>query len=384
MHYIAYVSVHGLYAWEAANRLSWPPEKPLVVIRDSCVIDLNASASSAGCSVGMTKFEATAVLADSSCLIPYSRDHIAAIRERWLAECSQFSDIIEPNDCHSAFIDLSLHTDPLDVARALMASIRKAVGLESEIRISSAKWLSRIAPSSLDSIQEVKDWLPKLGVENLPIERKDVLRLKLLGYRTVGEVAALPKSLIKKQFCERAWLIHDLANGKFIDLPKPLFPESSSCYMVEIEGGSSDWQSIERAIHRLSVPLAKTLSRLDSFTRRIELEVAFESGKIASSCRSFAKPIYSRTGIVRGIAVMLPEISEPITALKATLQKLERRVRAQRTLDDAIGDRKLSADSALQALRSSFGDSSIKVADEIEQPRHVEVMRAWKAATGWF
>lgn len=384
MHYIAYVSLQGLYASEASARLSWPDAKPLVVIRDSTVIDLNRAAIAAGCSLGMGKLEVTAVLADSTCITNFVREEVLQVRDRWLTACTEFSDIIEPEDCHSAFIDLSRHPNALDIARSLKRSIEQATSLEVRLRISSAKWLSKLAPDSLDSFAEAKYWLPRLGIEKLPIDRRDILRLRLLGYRTIGEVASLPKSVVKAQFCERAWLIHELASGSYVDLPRPLFPEAKASSTVEIEGGASEWQIIETAMFKLAAPIAKTMSRLDSMTRTFELEITFDSGKISTFRRSFAKPIHSRTGIVRAIAVMLPKITEPILALKASCPKLERRTRAQITLEESIADTGVSAESALLAIRKTFGESSIRVAGDIEQPRHVEVMRAWKAATGWY
>lgn len=384
MHYIAYVSAENFYAKEAASRLSWPDSKPLVVVRDQFAIDLNASAKSAGCVSGMTKSEAMAVLADSSCFTNFSREDSLAKRDEWLKVCAEFCDIIEPEDFHSAFIDLSMHSDPLDVARSLKASLVTRLSMQPTIRVSVCKWLSRIAPEHLESVPEVGQWLPYLGVEKLPISRKDILRLKLLGYRTIGEVAMLPKQLIKAQFCERAWLIHDLANGRLIDLPRPLFPESFASFKIQIESGVSDWQSIERHISRLCLPIAKTLSRLDSNTRTIELKLIFESGKTVSLCRTFTKPIHTRKGLTRAIAVMLPEIVEPITSIEATCPKLERRTIGQVAFDESPSDTAVAAESALLAIRKTYGDSSIQSADEIELPRHVEVMRAWKAATGWF
>ena len=120
MHCILYLGLVGFYTKVVEGAT---PSLPTVVHHDGKVIDSCEAAQALGVSVGGALSEAKAVLRETGRMIAYHEEDYTGARDAWLDVCLSYSDGLEFGMPHEAYIDLSGHPDPGDVARVLIGQL---------------------------------------------------------------------------------------------------------------------------------------------------------------------------------------------------------------------------------------------------------------------
>src|SRR5579862_4256992 len=144
MHYFLFLRLSGFYAKaleQADSRLS---AKPLVVHRNKRVIDVNRIAQRRQIYLGMLLAEAKAILQEAS-FIAWEEEPFRDAQMQWLDVCTDYSDVIEPDEQHSAWVDLSLHPDPASLSQQIVLRIRDVTGLQVIHGSGSSKWIAALA-----------------------------------------------------------------------------------------------------------------------------------------------------------------------------------------------------------------------------------------------
>jgi DNA polymerase IV len=382
MHYILYVQLQNFYLRgfdpEAMRSLS----KPLLIVRDKSVIGMNRAASDRKIWIGMSYEHATA-LAPHAEVHHWKAEGYVKHQEEWLDICAQYSGVIEPEDQHSAFIDLTLHPAPANVAIQLTEELAKN-GLPAQAGIAPSKWVAKLtsAESRLE-IVDAREFLGELPIDQLtPVDPEHRLRLKFFGYRTIGEVAGIPLATLKRQFDKDALSIRLAARGRLQDTVKPLYPKDAFVDSLLFDSPVESLESFDEALVSLSKRLGKRLRENDLFGAELHVQVEFEEAAKKLQ-RRFAKPITCPLSLRSALRLLLQgEITKPVSAIRIQLPKLQRTRSSQA---DLMGksEKARSIDSALQNLRTAFGDNAVQSASDVRLPRRMQVLKEWKDALGW-
>src|SRR5579862_102271 len=140
MHYFLFLRLQGFYA----RALRRPDGKSIVVHRDKRVLDVNVEASKKLVYCGMTLAEAKAILQEGS-FVAWQEEPYRQAQSEWLDLCAEISDVVEPAEQHSAWIDLSSQPDAEALTSQLIRSIEERFGLSAYAGFGPSKWIARLA-----------------------------------------------------------------------------------------------------------------------------------------------------------------------------------------------------------------------------------------------
>lgn len=402
MHYIVYVRLCHFYtSCLAAAR----PElhcKPFFVHKDKAVLDASPEALSLGIAAGMRLQEAKILLkAASGVCIAWDEEQFRAHQELWLDLCCRFTDVIEPEHQHSVFLDVSMHPDPYDIAEQIAKLLAERTGKGVRIGLSRCKWMAALSADRLGFDISSPEWRlaareasesPSTFLSSFPTEcLHPVLpehrqRLCFLGYRTLGEVQAIPTRVLKEQFAEHAPLIHFASMGGVSSPVEAIYPKARVLASITFEGGADTPESLDRGIRNLGSRVAEMLMRRDSISYHLQLEIEYLDDSAETRQRVFAKPISNVPSASMAIRLLTGErFRQPIVRLSARIDKLEPAQKGQYELDGraASSFQAVHLGNAFRSIHTSFGQQAILSGGAIPQTRRERVLKAWKEATGW-
>jgi DNA polymerase-4 len=144
--------------------------------------------------------------------------------ERFMTILADFSPCLEPAGLDEAYLDVTgceFFGTPYQLASGMKKRVKKELRLIASVGIASCKVVAKIASDSgkPDGLVEVpagqeKDFLAPLPVVSLPgVGKKTERSLKMMGIKTIGQLAVLPLDVIKNRFGNYGLMIHHYANG---------------------------------------------------------------------------------------------------------------------------------------------------------------------------
>ena len=379
---IAYLAIQRFYV--RALGLEEHPD-PVVVTKDKRVLDLNHAALMRRVDAEMSARDAKACLMGGTFLAWEAASFIEA-QKNWLDVCCEFSDIVEPDFQHSAWVDLHGHPDPFATFLQLRDRLEHAQGA-----ITQVKWLSKLATYRGDpdfaSSRDPFGYLTSVPIQTLELLEPEVRsRLEFLGYVTIGQASAIPLSVLRKQFGDRAVEISNILQGKQSQKVQAIYPERFVGERFYFPEPIDDIHVLDAAILKVAGRLGERLQADDLFGARLRLTVEFEGAPMVALERLFTKPLHDRRSIffaVKRMVSTLP-LDQPIKGFRVALPELERRIRHQHSFDSLMIKEKVDrAETALKCVRKSFGDLSIVTGDQVKIPRRQRVLKEWRDATGW-
>lgn len=361
-------------------------DRPVVIVKDGQVLDLNYLAATRKISVGMAIRAAKSIVADAE-FISWREDDYRGRQLEWLDACLEFTDAIEPVEQHGAFLDFKRHPDPVSVAEDLVRALAETTRLSPKTGLAKAKWIARLAAELDDRNRALQD--PKRFIANLPITQlspaqpEHQARLQFLGYSTIGQAAEIPFGVLQEQFGEQAYTIHQSTWGGYCEPVKPLYPPDALADLFAFSGGAESWETILEAVQIWSNRIGKRLQHQSVEGAKVRLTLEFEEGPPKTFVRTFAKPVRCPRSAFMAVRLMLEcQIDRPLATIRIFLPKLRKVQTYQPSLFDSAKI-ETRIQPALNHVRTVFGDKAIELGAQREEPRRVKVLRMWKHATGW-
>lgn len=370
---------------------------PAVVHHNGALLDISAGAVASGVLQGFSLAEAKAILRERAVYVEYREDDFQAARDRWLERILKYADAIEPETPCSAYVDLSGHPEPYEIAGAMLGEIYAGERLPMRCGMASARWLARLSAQSCDPVAlgvgilpiepvvDAKAWLSTRRVECLsPLPGRVLRSLGRLGMQHVREVQALPDAALKQQFKKDAPLIRAVADGRFPDAVSALWPPASFVFRVHLERCESLLE-LDAALDEMAVACACHLSEVDRVAGGLRVFVIYESQSIAERGRALKRPTQSRSELLAHLRQMLlgVGIDEPIESLRVLLSDLTRSPRKQMALEYSDRRDRSGLESTLGRIQGAYGDGAVIKGSEIRHSREHRVLKAWKDAYGW-
>lgn len=378
--------------------------RPLVVLRDKSVLDCDSAASVRGVRAGMSQREAKSILFDGR-FEQWDEDDYRDGQTKWLDACCEFSDAIEPADQHSAFVDLSLHPDPVDILQQMQSMVASVSGCSVVAGCARVKWLAEVALEEGDYGRAYSDPagflsdLHTMRLAPIPIEHRE--RLAMLGYHAAGAVAELPMKVLQAQFGDDAVTIYRCLRGGCSEPVSAVYPQRCLSTRFRFDDPTDSLEAIDNALVRLASILGKRLMGDDLQGCDLHVIAVREEGEQRIE-RRYAKPIQSKASVLFCLRRLVEEMAADIapletdeyhlspeamnrwTGIRVRMPNLAQAKRKQTNLYTwKATDQKQAADFAMSQLHKTFGLDSIVLAAQVAESRRKRVLKVWKDAIGW-
>src|SRR5262249_2688501 len=146
----------------------------------------------------------------------------------------RYTDLVEPLSIDEAFLDITgsvaLLGQPEAIARSIKDDIKKSTGLNASVGLAPNKFLAKIASDlrKPDAFVIVEETQVEGFLRDLPISRlwgvgpKTELRLKEIGFHTIGQVAAAPREVLIRSLGSLGEHLYQLSHGRD---DRPVIPD---------------------------------------------------------------------------------------------------------------------------------------------------------------
>jgi nucleotidyltransferase/DNA polymerase involved in DNA repair len=387
MHCIVYIGLNQFYIktlgldCDAAH---------CYVVRDGLVIDTNTAAQNKGIATGMQLGEAKMLAEGRGCYELKNDDYVEAQRA-WLDVCATLTDVIEPEEFHSAYLDLSAHPDPIFILDRLRSEL-EALNWEVCTGTAGTRWVAKLAAQSSSqgpsngALLTPRRFISGFKTCHLPIQTAFSERLSFLGYKTIGEVAEIELEVLRKQFGNEAIEIKRHAMGGGSITVRAFYPPNSITESFRYEGAPETYECFELGLKKTSDQVAEKLAEDDLVGERLDLFLEHEQGQITHCGRTFSKPYHSPKSLWSNVRLLVPSANtNQVLGLRLRAGDLRKLDRIQMEFEIGVvkSHRQEKASSALRQIHGVFGQESMKLGSQIQNSRRQRVLRAWRDANGW-
>jgi len=222
--------------------------------------------------------------------------------EKFMAILTDFSPFIEPMGIDEVYLDAtgfeSLHGSVREMALKIKKRVKDELGLCASIGIASSKIVAKVASkqSKPDGLIEVpvgeeRAFLAPLPVDKLPgIGKRSEQVLKRLGVSTIGDLAALPLSVLKSHFGIWAETIHNHACGIGSDQIEPPAEAKSTSRSTTFPQDTRDIQFIKATLRYLSERVGNDLREKGKLAKCIHITVRYADFTTITRQRTIGQP----------------------------------------------------------------------------------------------
>ena len=290
---------------------------------------------------------------------------------------SEYSDRIEPFSVDEGFLDYtgmeSLFGAPIETAKAIQKRIFEELGFTVNIGISTNKLLAKMAgelkkPNQCITLfpEEIETKLWPLPIEELfMVGRRTAPRLRKMGIRTIGELAAYPPLLLEKEFKSFGRVLHAYANG--ID-DSPVASADAVSESKSIGNSTTtpfdvtDHETAHKILLALSETVSMRLRQEKLCAEEIAVTLKTADFKIYSHQKQMTNAIDCTNAVYAAAAESFDEVwkGEPLRLLGVRAGKLCKEDCVQLSLLGQDWSKQKKADAAMDAIRKKYGKNSIQ------------------------
>lgn len=368
------------------------------------VLDCCPRAAAAGVHPGM-RLALAERLCPAARFVPAREERYRAAHDALLAAARRFTTTVESADLGLIYAEVSglqmrfgsearLAAQLVWAAeQALQESLGQLPSPWAQVGLGNCKFVAEQAAcaarpggSCVVPAGEERAFLSPLPLSALPADPEMQRRLYLLGVRTLGALAALPRLAVVRQFGPRAGPLHDLACG--VD-SRPVHPAAPPLALERSR--TFDNPLVERApllacVTQIAAELAEMLARRGYQAEGIQLRLESTTG-VAHTAGAQVKPPSADTALLSRLAARLLGRLAPaaaVVALSLTVYPLRpfhlgaTQLALYRGALDVVRDVLHSGPSsfcpeplveALRLLRARFGEAIILIASLLGPPR---------------
>jgi len=238
------------------------------------------------------------------------------VSQQVMAIFRDFTDLVEPLSIDEAFLDVTgsfaLHGSAEVIARKIKDTIRDTTRLTASVGVAPNKFLAKVAsdlqkPNGLVVVSEARitEFLHPLPVSRLwGVGPKTELRLRPLGIKTIGDVAAMSREALIQKLGSLGEHLHQLSNGHDDRPVIANWQAKSISNETTFDRDTRDRDLLIRTIHELADEVGRRLRADKCRARRVTLKLRYENFETHTKQTSLERPTQSNTEIAK-IAVAL-------------------------------------------------------------------------------
>ena len=301
-------------------------------------------------------------------------DRYAEVSAGLMDILGSFSPFIEPLGLDEAYLYMtgfeSLYGPLGQVAGEIKAWVRRDLGVVAFIGIASSKVVAKVAsdfdkPDGLVEVPPGADawFLAPLVVEQLPgVGAKTAQTLReLLGVETVGDLAALPSTVLRRTFGAWGDLLHLWANGQDHSPVHGPEPPKSIGRETTFHRDSRDPSFLVAILRYLAERVGTELRQEGKKARCVSAKVRFSDFQTVSHQRTLKTPVSHDQGIFEAGATILvktlKERKEKVRLIGISVSDLVEDT-AQLALFKHPEERFLNLSTTLDRVRDRYGFTS--------------------------
>lgn len=308
--------------------------------------------------------------------------------QAFLQVLRRYAPVVEPVSIDEAFCDMSgtarLYGPPVDFAHQLKDTIREELGFTVNVGVSSNKLLAKMA-SDFEKPDRVHTLFPEEIQEKmwpLPVERLFLVggstarKLRSLGIHTIGELALADPELLQAHLKKQGEIIWHYANGQGDTVVREE-PEEIKCCgnSTTLSHDVEDAREAKQILLSLAETVAARLRADHKKAARISVTIRSATFVSTSHQATLDAPTDVTEEIYQTACVLFDQLWDrcPIRLLSIQTSQLStQEVRQLSLFEDPNKREKLEKlDSAVDAIRSRFGEDSIKRACFLDGSRHM-------------
>lgn len=389
MHWYLYVRLERFYVTCLRER-EGGSDHGIILFRDKQVWDCSENVAKLGVRVGIPLSEARA-LARGSCYFREFQPHeFDESKKKWLDICVNMSDRIQTDDPHEAWIDLSNHPRPCEMAKQLLKELN-AAGYQARCALANSLWVGSLALDLDDrpfvDVKDSKEYLASVGIDRLyPVEPLIRERLAFLGYRRIGDLRVVPAFVLRRHFGRAQSIIVSTCRGYGGAIFRANYPPKSIQTSICFDFPLNDRQTLDHAIDKLVHEISGKLRNQDKQVQKLTLLLEQEDWSVTKLSHMLSKAAQTSFPIKLAIEQMLEkaDLTRGISSIRLIASELEVCQRSQlRLLSREHSDRILNAADTQGVLANAFGHGSVELASHLIPERRKQVLKAWGKVYGW-
>ncbi|HVF74389.1 MAG TPA: DNA polymerase IV [Acidimicrobiales bacterium] len=305
---------------------------------------------------------------------------------------ASFTPLVEGIALDEAFLDVAgarrLFGSGEAIAHAVRRRITDDLGLDCAVGVATTKLIAKLASKAAKPKATMQGKVPGPGVLVVrPGTELDFLhplpvtalwgvgpateeRLRRLGVRTVGDLAAVPRqTLVSSIGTAHGNHLHELAWGRDPRPVEPVRPTKSIGHEETYAVDLVDADDLHREAVRMADSVATRLRKNGLAGRTVTLKVRFHDFSTITRSHTFAAAVDTAPEIARAAVALVEQIdSTPgIRLLGVSMSNLMAGAARQLTLEDAASPAWDEASRAVDAIRDKFGDRAVGPAALVEE-----------------
>jgi DNA polymerase IV len=325
-------------------------------------------------------------LCPQAVFLPVRMSYYAQISVELRQIFESFTPLVQPLSLDEAYLDVrgceGLFGPAPEIARQIRERIRSELRLTASVGVACNKFLAKLAsdlqkPDGLVVIEpdQVRQIMSPLPVGRLwGVGKKGEKRLQALGLRRIGDITALPESILHDHFGTFGSWLWKLANG--LDSDNPVVPDAEA-KSVSTETTFSrdvgDREALRSCLLELSDHLGHRLRRHKLRARTIDLKVRTSDFQTYTRSQSLSEPT-DLTEVIWQTAdsLLQSRVSAQWLPLRLMGVGATRLVGEEQVQHDLFGQdwraRQKALEGAMDAIRDQYGRGAIRRARLLQPP----------------
>jgi len=297
---------------------------------------------------------------------------------RYYQASQRFMDIlkdmtpdVEPLGLDEAYLDVSGFGPAREIALQMKRRIKQELDLTASVGIASCKVVAKVASdlSKPDGLLEVapgeeRTFLAPLPVGKLPgVGKKTKRLLEEMGVTTIGQLAALPSSILRQTFGVAGATLHQYANGIDESKVEAVTQVKSIGRETTFAEDTLDRGFLEAMLRYLSEQVGAELREQDKQARCITLKLRYADFETIARSRTL-RGTTNRDHIIFEVGTQLLEkaLSQSRKLVRLIGIRVSNFIGAERQLEmiDATANKLEQVDKAVEHIRQKHGFASIQ------------------------
>jgi len=376
--WIAFIRAKSFYvqAYQRLRPLSG--SRPMVVVRDSRVLEACPRAEMEGVRVGMPLRQAQCVCPRAD-VVTFSDDDCRLLYRKLWDTAASYSPVVEPIDLHQGFADISkVVKDDHQAAKwqnEVRKQIRRRTKVEPLIGVGPNRFIARIAAdvNAVVSEESIAEFIVSIPLSELGwIDAKLVEGLEQLGLTSLSEVVGVGRNALVSQVGVAGGQLYDWITGNEDPPVQPLYPPREERVAHTFDGEDAE-QVILHVLEGLCERLADKLRNNGNRAHRLTLQVAdlVQLHTATQPCSRPLKEYWRLYQVAMQLLVRLWE-GQPLFAIQVVAEDLQRLEGHQLSLWSSR--RRERIDEAVRAVHRRYGMRAVSKASQLKDNRRFAQM----------
>lgn len=328
-------------------------------------------------------------LCPQAIFLPINEERYQEIHRELLKALASFSPTVETIELGQVCLEASglkrLYGPDEKLARFIRDAVKRETNILSQVGIASNRFVAgvgaHLATYSKPRViprEEERAFLAPLPIQFLPASEQTKRFLAILGIKTIGQVAQMPKDALAKQFGAEGIFIHDLALG-YDNRPLSPTPEEPALRgQISFEDPVFDLTILKANIERAVSDLAILMRRDGRKAQGIVFELTLEDGRTLQTgthlkeTTSNPAPITQRLGFLIASLDFKAGVTEVVVHL-FPLRPFHDGIRQLGLFGYLQKARKEKVKQVVRRINEIMGGGTVKSASQIGPPSPIPV-----------